>query len=61
MVLIAFCAIDLVANVTNAQPVGEGETIGEGRGGREGGLEGGETRRKQNKTKRFGQLVMNPK
>lgn len=52
MVLIAFCAIALVANVTNAQPVG-GETIGEGGGGREGQEE-------TKQDKRFGQLVMNP-
>ena len=49
MVLIAFCAIDLVANVTNAQPVGEGETIGEGRGGRE---EGGRDKKKTKQDKK---------
>lgn len=46
MVLIAFCAIALVANVTNAQPV-RGGTIGEGRGGRREGR----TRKNKNKTK----------
>lgn len=51
MALIAFCAIALVENVTNAHPVGR-----EGRGGKDGGtVEGrrgrGKTRKNKNKTK----------
>lgn len=49
MVLIAFCAIALVANVTNAQPVG-GITIG--KGGREG-QEETKTRQKKVWTTRY--------
>lgn len=66
MVLIAFCAIALVANVTNAQPVGGNNRRGRKREvGREEGGEGGtrrkKTKQKQKQDKRFGQLVMNPK
>lgn len=52
MVLIAFCAIALVANVTNAQPVGGNNRRGRKREvGREEGGEGGTRRKKKNKNK----------
>lgn len=51
MALIAFCAIALVENVTNAHPAG-----GEDRG-RVGVEVGGETREKQNKTKGLDRLL----
>ena len=46
MVLIAFCAIALVANVTNAQPVGRGDNR---RGGRREGGRVGQEETKQDK------------
>lgn len=60
MVLIAFCAIALVANVTNAQPVRGGNNR-RGAGKREGGKGVGRDKKEQKQDKRFGQLVMNPK
>lgn len=57
MALIAFCAIALVENVTNAHPAG-------GRGGSwEGGSRGRRRRdkRKTKQDKRVGQVVIKPK
>lgn len=64
MALIAFCAIALVENVTNAHPVGregrrgrDGGTV-EGRRGREEGQEEGEDKKEQKQDKRVGHVVV---
>lgn len=66
MALIAFCAIALVENVTNAHPVGRGEEggmVGQLKGGG-GGQRGRRKRRRredkkeQKQDKRFGHIVV---
>ncbi len=52
MPLIAFCAIALVENVTNAHPAGG--RGGTWEGGGEGGRRGREERRERNKTRQKG-------